>query len=72
MHNEEHTNVRFLSRIHENKHHNKPNIYHICSMENLEEFVNDFLDGKLEPYLKSEAVPKSNDGPVKVGFCLSH
>jgi len=36
------------------------------SMDNLEKFVNDFLDGKVEPYLKSEPVPEDNDGPVKV------
>ncbi|XP_002740183.1 protein disulfide-isomerase A3-like [Saccoglossus kowalevskii] len=32
----------------------------------LEEFVNDYLDGKIEPYLKSEPIPESDDGPVKV------
>ena len=37
-----------------------------CSVENLEKFVNDFLDGKVKPYLKSEPVPEDNDGPVKV------
>jgi len=36
------------------------------SMDNLEKFCNDLLDGKLEPYLKSEAVPEPNDEPVKV------
>ena len=36
------------------------------SMDNLEKFINDFLDDKLEPYLKSEPVPASNDEPVKV------
>ena len=35
-------------------------------MDNLEKFINDFLDDKLEPYLKSEPVPASNDEPVKV------
>lgn len=39
-----------------------------CSMENLEQFAKDFLDGKLQPYLKSEPVPEDNDGPVKVRF----
>ncbi|KAJ3046905.1 protein disulfide-isomerase precursor [Rhizophlyctis rosea] len=32
----------------------------------VEAFVKSFVDGKLEPSLKSEAVPESNDGPVKV------
>jgi hypothetical protein len=35
-------------------------------MDNLEKFVRDFLDDKVDPYLKSEAVPDDNDGPVKV------
>jgi len=36
------------------------------SVEALEQFVTDVLDGKLKPYLKSEPVPASNDEPVKV------
>lgn len=36
------------------------------SVEKFEEFVEEFLDGKLTPYLKSEPVPASNDAPVKV------
>lgn len=36
------------------------------SVENLEEFVNLFVEGKLKPYVKSEPIPESNDGPVKV------
>lgn len=36
------------------------------SMENLEKFVVDFLEGKVDPYLKSEPVPDDNSGPVKV------
>lgn len=35
-------------------------------MDTFEKFVRDFLDDKIEPYLKSEAVPEDNDGPVKV------
>ena len=35
-------------------------------MDNLEKFVNDLLDDKLKPYLKSEPIPDSNDDPVKV------
>jgi protein disulfide-isomerase A1 len=30
------------------------------------EFLQDFKDGKLKKYFKSEAAPESNDGPVKV------
>ncbi|XP_076028144.1 protein disulfide-isomerase A3 [Genypterus blacodes] len=32
----------------------------------LERFLQDYFDGKLKRYLKSEAIPESNDGPVKV------
>merc|ERR1711902_184163 len=35
------------------------------SMESFEQFLNDYQDGKLEPYLKSEPVPASQ-GNVKV------
>lgn len=36
------------------------------SPENLEKFVSDFLAGNLEPFLKSEPIPTSDDGNVKV------
>ncbi|XP_041975802.1 protein disulfide-isomerase A3 [Aricia agestis] len=36
------------------------------SIENLLAFAKDLVDGKLEPFIKSEALPASNDGPVKV------
>lgn len=36
------------------------------SIENLEKFVKDLLAEKLEPYLKSEPIPDSNNEPVKV------
>uniref|UniRef100_A0AAY4B307 Protein disulfide-isomerase n=1 Tax=Denticeps clupeoides TaxID=299321 RepID=A0AAY4B307_9TELE len=32
----------------------------------LERFLQDYFDGTLKRYLKSEAIPESNDGPVKV------
>ncbi|XP_072004499.1 protein disulfide-isomerase A3 [Engystomops pustulosus] len=32
----------------------------------LERFLQDYFDGKLKKYLKSEPVPQNNDGPVKV------
>ncbi len=34
-------------------------------MDNLEKFVNDLLDDKLEPYLKSEPLPEEEEGAVK-------
>ncbi|XP_014368740.2 protein disulfide-isomerase A3 [Papilio machaon] len=36
------------------------------SIENLLAFSKDLIDGKLEPFIKSEALPENNDGPVKV------
>ncbi|CAG4954148.1 unnamed protein product [Colias eurytheme] len=36
------------------------------SIENLLAFSKDLLAGKLEPFIKSEAVPEDNSGPVKV------
>ncbi|XP_054724701.1 protein disulfide-isomerase A3-like [Uloborus diversus] len=36
------------------------------SVESFEAFVKKFLDGSLEPHLKSEPLPEKNDGPVKV------
>ena len=41
------------------------------SVDNLKAFAQEFLDGGLEPYLKSEPVPKDNTGPVKVGIVIS-
>ncbi|ESO92392.1 hypothetical protein LOTGIDRAFT_190816 [Lottia gigantea] len=35
------------------------------SMETFEKFINDVLEGKLEPYLKSEPIPDNTDVPVK-------
>ncbi|OCT89683.1 protein disulfide-isomerase A3 [Xenopus laevis] len=32
----------------------------------LERFLQDYFDGKLKRYMKSESIPESNDGPVKV------
>jgi protein disulfide isomerase family A protein 3 len=36
------------------------------SLENFEKFVLDFLNDKLEPYMKSEEIPADNSQPVKV------
>lgn len=41
-------------------------LFVLFSIENLEKFVKDLVDNKLEPYLKSEPVPEKNDEPVKV------
>lgn len=35
-------------------------------VEALTQFVNDLEEGALEPYVKSEAIPENNDGPVTV------
>lgn len=32
----------------------------------MDKFVQDVIEGNLEPYLKSEPIPESNDEPVKV------
>ncbi|KAJ2948031.1 hypothetical protein O0L34_g9829 [Tuta absoluta] len=36
------------------------------SIENLQKFAKDLLDGKLEAFVKSEAIPADNSAPVKV------
>ena len=36
------------------------------SVDNLKQFVQQYYDGALEVYVKSEPVPEDNDGPVKV------
>jgi len=36
------------------------------SVETAPKFVNDFLSGSIEAYIKSEPIPEKNDGPVKV------
>jgi len=35
-------------------------------VDSLRTFVQQYLDGELELYIKSEPVPEDNDGPVKV------
>ena len=37
-----------------------------ASLEDLEEFLEAFLDDRLQPYLKSQIEPKKQTGPVKV------
>lgn len=41
-------------------------IIYLFSIENLKQFVSDVKEGKLEPFIRSEAVPTKNDGPVKI------
>lgn len=36
------------------------------TVDSLKSFIEDFKSGKLAPFLKSEAIPESNDEPVKV------
>lgn len=38
------------------------------SVDNLRGFVEQFLAGELEPYIKSEPVPEDNSGPVAVSL----
>ncbi|GIY17985.1 protein disulfide-isomerase A3 [Caerostris extrusa] len=49
-----------------NEKNQKFNMKEEFSVENFESFVKKFLDGSLEPHLKSEPLPEKNDGPVKV------
>lgn len=39
---------------------------YLYRVEAIQEFVDDMLEGKLEVYMKSEPIPETNDGPVKV------
>lgn len=41
-------------------------------MDGLKEFAKQFLDGELTPYIKSEPVPETNDGPVKVNIAVDY
>lgn len=36
------------------------------TVENLQTFISNFKDGKIERYLKSEEIPENNDKPVKI------
>ncbi len=42
--------------------------FFVCSRDGkaLEKFLQDYFDGNLNRYLKSEPIPENNDGPVKV------
>lgn len=39
-------------------------------MDTMTTFLNQYFAGELKAYLKSEPIPESNDGPVKVRVCL--
>ena len=41
-------------------------------MDTFESFVSDFVDGKLEAYMKSEPIPEKDDGFVKVSIKISN
>lgn len=36
------------------------------SLENLETFIQNFFQGNLEPYIKSQPIPEKQDGPVTI------
>jgi len=38
----------------------------ISSVDNFKAFLTQYFNAELTPYIKSEAVPEENDGPVKV------
>lgn len=38
----------------------------LYSMEALEQFVDDLLDGSLKPFIRSDPVPEKTDGLIKV------
>lgn len=38
----------------------------IFSVETFRVFLQEYFDGALKPYIKSEPIPESNDKPVKV------
>ena len=40
--------------------------YVFISMATFEKFLNDFLDGNVEEYMKSEPVPDNSENAVKV------
>lgn len=46
----------------------KCHLHLVCSRDGkaLERFLQDYFDGNLKKYLKSEPIPENNDGPVKV------
>ena len=51
-----------------------PDIMHCCllfSVDTFRDFLKNYFEGNVEPFIKSEEVPETNDGPVTVGcgFC---
>jgi protein disulfide-isomerase A1 len=38
----------------------------VISLETIEKFVQDFVDGKVEPSIKSEPIPEKQEGPVQI------
>lgn len=41
-------------------------LWFIFSVETFKVFLQEYFDGALKPYIKSEPIPESNDKPVKV------
>ena len=41
-------------------------LWFIFSVETFKGFLQEYFDGALKPYIKSEPIPESNDKPVKV------
>ena len=51
-----------------------PDIMHCCllfSVDTFRDYLKNYFEGNIEPFIKSEEVPETNDGPVTVGcgFC---
>lgn len=42
------------------------NSFFVYRVKTLKAFIQAFVNGELEPFIKSEDIPASNDGPVKV------
>ena len=47
-----------------------PDIMHCCllfSVDTFRDYLKNYFEGNVEPFIKSEEVPETNDGPVTVG-----
>ncbi|KAK9702113.1 Thioredoxin [Popillia japonica] len=72
------TKFEYLKEFGEIKHKNSPIIVakneknqkfmmeEEFSVENFDRFINKFLKNELQPFIKSEDIPETNDGPVKI------
>lgn len=41
-------------------------LFYHSRVEDFRKWIQELKDGNLEPYIKSEPIPETNDGPVKV------